>query len=398
MKNKSFRFLWMSQSAANLGDIFYIVGLISILYALTDSAFVLALVPFLNMFGRFLSGFISPLLINRFPLKTLLVYSQVGKTILLFLLALLIIFQTSTNTLGILNFVFFIAFLDGWAAPASQAMFPRLVAKDELVKANGFFSVVFETVNLGGWALGGLLVAVLSGRNVILVTLGLYLISTIMTTLIIDLTPFHRKESEDRKMDELKEGWQMIWQNPLYKSIHVIIAVEAIANVVWIASILYLFVTDVLGETEALWGTINTVFFLGMVISGIICTRFASTVEKHFKYVFITASFGISLITLLFGFTKMAWLSLVFVGLSGIFQQLKGITIDTMLQKAASSEELPKMYAVQNAIIALLFAGASLLFGALAEIWDVRIVFILAAALLCIAAIYTFVKRRQFSI
>lgn len=398
MKNKSFRFLWLGQSMANLGDIFYIVGLISILYSFTESPFMLALVPFLNMFGRFISGIIFPLLLNRFPLKTLLVHSQVCKTILLFFLSLLIVFQMMTNTLIILGFVFLIAFLDGWAAPASHAMLPRLVSTEKLVKANSFFSVVYETVNLGGWALGGLLVAHLGGKDVILFTLGLYFVATFMMTRIIDPTQFHRKDSKGQKSGELKEGWLIVWRNPLYKSIHIIIAVEAIANVVWIASILYVFVTEVLGETEAWWGTINTSFFIGMLIGGIICTRFASAVEINLKYVLIISSFGISLITLLFGLTTTAWLSLIFVGFSGIFQQLKGITIDTFLQKAASPEELPKIYAVQSAIIALLFAVSSLGFGALAEIWDVRVVFIFAAALLCIAAMYTVIQYRHFSL
>lgn len=34
MKNQSFRFLWNGQSMANLGDVFYIVGIISLLYTL----------------------------------------------------------------------------------------------------------------------------------------------------------------------------------------------------------------------------------------------------------------------------------------------------------------------------------------------------------------------------
>lgn len=398
MKSKSFRFLWVGQSMANLGDVFYIVGLISILYVITESPFILALLPFLNMFGRFLSGLISPLLLNRFPLRTLLVYSQVYKTFLLFFLSLTMFFQATTSTLIILIFVFLIAFLDGWAAPASQAMLPRLVSADELIKANGFFSIVYKTVNLGGWALGGLLVAFLGGQNVVLFTLSLYIIATFMMKQIVDPTPFHRKDLKGSKNDEFKEGWQMVWNNPLYKSLYVMIAFEAVANVVWVASILYIFVTEVLGETETLWGTINTSFFIGMLIGGVICTRFAPFIEKNLKYVLIIFSFGISLITLLIGLTTIVWLSLVFVGVSGIFQQLKAIAADTFLQKAALPEELPKIYAVQSTIIALLFAVSSLSFGALAEISDVRVVFFLAATLLCIAAIYALIQHRYFSL
>ncbi len=396
MKSQSFRFLWMGQSLANLGDIFYIVGLISILYGITESPFTLALVPFISMFGRFISGMISPLLLNRYPLKTLLVYSQVCKTILLGVLSLILVVQLMPNILILLGFVFVIAFLDGWAAPASQAMLPRLVPKNELVKANGFYTMVYETINLGGWALGGLLVAFFSGPTVILLTLGLYLIATIMMTRVVDPTAFQRQSSEGRRSGELQEGWLIIWRNPLYRSLHISIIFEAVANVVWIASILYVFVTEILGETEAWWGYINTSFFIGMLIGGIICTRFASLFEKNMKAVLIIFSFGISVITLLFGLTTIAWVALVFAGINGVVQQLKGIAVETFLQKAATSDELPKIYAAQSALISLLFAVSSLTVGALAEVWNVRVTFILAALLLGVAAFYTVIRHRRF--
>jgi len=396
MKSASFRFLWIGQSMVNLGDIFYIVGLISILYNSTESPFILALVPFLSMFGRFSSGMISPLLLNRYPLKTLLVYSQVSKTVLLCLLALILVFHITSSVLVIISFVFMIAFLDGWAAPASKAMLPRLVPENELVKANSFFSIIFETVNLGGWAIGGLLVAFLSGHNVILITLALYLITTILMTKIVDPIEFQRKFSEGQQSGELKEGWQIVWRNPLYRSLYVIIVFEAVANVVWIASILYVFVTEILGETETWWGYINTSFFIGMVVGGVICSRYTTLFEKNLKYVLITFSFGICILTLLFGLTTIAWLSLFFSGLNGVFQQLKAIAANTFLQKSASPEELPKIYAVESSLVSLLFAISSILFGALAEIWDVRITFIISAILLGLAAIYAVIRHRRF--
>ena len=83
---KSFHLLWVSQLFANLGDVFYIVGLISILYHASESVFWLALLPFVNMTGRMISSSFAPLLFNRYKLKTVLVFSQAGKTILLVLL------------------------------------------------------------------------------------------------------------------------------------------------------------------------------------------------------------------------------------------------------------------------------------------------------------------------
>lgn len=393
MNSQSFRLLWMSQALANSGDIIYIVGLIAVLYGITESPFILALVPFLTMIGRFISGLLSPLLLNRYPLKQLLVYSQVFKTIALGILVVLV-FQ-SFSVLSILVFVFVIAFLDGWAAPASQAMVPRLVAPHELVKANSFFSIVYETVNLGGWALGGLFVALAGGHFVLLWTVAVYIIATALLMKLVDPTVFTKQTPSVRRRNELVEGWMLIVKRPLFRSLYVTIAFEAVASVVWIASILYVFVTEILGETEAWWGYLNTAFFVGMLVGGILFSRFASATKKLLKRILLISSFGICGVTILFGFMQIGWFALVLVGLSGVFQQLKGIATDTYLQQHATADELPKVYAAQSALVSLLFAIGSVGFGLLAEIWDVRITYLLSGALLLLASVLLYKQRRH---
>ncbi|MCR1287057.1 hypothetical protein [Shouchella clausii] len=83
----SFRFLWISQLFANIGGVFYIVGLIPLIHAVTGSAAAMALVPFLTMVSRFVSAMIAPLLLERMHLQPLLALSQFGKTFVLLLLA-----------------------------------------------------------------------------------------------------------------------------------------------------------------------------------------------------------------------------------------------------------------------------------------------------------------------
>lgn len=156
--------------------------------------------------------------------------------------------------------------------------------------------------------------------------------------------------------------------------------------------------SEVLGQTEAWWGYINTAFFLGMIIGGVICSRFVRGIENNLKRLLILFSFGISVVTLLFGVTSIPWIAILLVIANGIVQQVKGIVSETMLQKSATTEELPKIYAVQSALISLLFGISSLGFGAIAELWDVRITFIFAAILLGLGALFAVIRRRNFII
>lgn len=190
---KSFHFLWISQLFANLGDVFYIVGLISILYQASESPFYMALLPFLNMTGRMISSSLAPLLFNQYRLKQLLVISQALKTVLLFILAVVSLYTLSVYFLFII--IFAVAFLDGVAQPASTALIPRIVEKSQLLRANGILSMINESTQLGGWALGGILVAASNGKIVILITLILFILSTMCMLFVIDHTPFKSKRN-----------------------------------------------------------------------------------------------------------------------------------------------------------------------------------------------------------
>src|SRR5690625_1546991 len=259
MKSKSFRYLWLGQSLANLGDILYIVGLISLLYSVSESAIILAMLPFLNTFGRFVSGMFAPILFGKYKLKSLLVSSQLSKTIVLLGLALWLLIDAEPSLLIIYSFILIIALLDGWAMPATGSMLPRLVEKHEILQANSFVSVVLDTIQIAGWAVGGILVSLISGYNVIWLTFGLFVLSTWMMFQLQDPTPKKKEEVESTTLDLLKVGWVTIWKNKLYRSVHIQITIDTIANVVWIAAILYVFVFEVLQGSESWWGYINTV-------------------------------------------------------------------------------------------------------------------------------------------
>ncbi|WP_270182347.1 MFS transporter [Alkalihalobacillus sp. CinArs1] len=396
MKLSSFRYLWIGQAFANLGDVFYIVGLISIMFAASQSAFYLAMLPFINTIGRFISGYLSPILFNRYPLKTLLSGSQSSKTVVLFILAFIITTFSQDGMLIILLSIFIIAFLDGWAAPASRAMLPRLVEKKEIVKANSFFSVINHVNQLGGWALGGVLVSWIGGQTVIWVTVILFTLSSAMMHLIQDPTEFTSRNGKDPIGAVLRQGWKTIWETPVFRKIHVVIFIESIANVVWIAAIIYVFVSQVLHKSEAWWGYINTTFFIGLLVGGLICTTFSSVIEKNLKQLMLYSSISASALTFLFGFNDIAWIALLLSVLYGIGEQIKGITIETYLQNEATTEELPKIYGAQGALTSLTFGLSSLLLGGMADLFGVQQVFLLSATLLAIAAIYILASKQYF--
>lgn len=391
---KSFHFLWISQVLANLGDVFYIVGLVTILYREGHSAFLLALLPFLNTMGRMISGSLSPFVFNRFRLLHVLTSTQFAKTILLSLLVAGAFL--SLPLAFIFVFIFIIAFLDGVAQPASAALIPRIVDSTYLLRANSILSVVNEMTSLGAWAVGGIIVALSSGEAIIILTFILFVLSSFCLVQIVDRTPFE-KTAERSKKQELVEGFLLVWHTPSFRSIQVMLILEALANVVWVAAIMYIFVANVLHESEAWWGYMNTTFFVGLLIGGLLCTQFEKIFQKNLRHIVLFSSLGVALTMLALGYNTISWIALVLSFSFGVFEQLKSILLQTWLQLKASDDTLVKVYSAQSVLTSMLLGFASLLAGALAELFSVHWLFIGAGILLLLSASYFFIRRHRFS-
>jgi MFS-type transporter involved in bile tolerance (Atg22 family) len=187
MKNTSFYFLWAGQSLALFGDSLAVLALVSLVYGMTGTATETALVPICRVGALLLSGMIAPIVIERLRLARLLFIAQLAQAVLYFLLVTCCIFFLPYLTpLVIFSFVFLISFFEGWALPARNSLVPRLVAKEELVKANGYLATTDQSSQFLGWAAGGVLVAALGPDKVLAISLFLVTVSVISISFVLE--------------------------------------------------------------------------------------------------------------------------------------------------------------------------------------------------------------------
>ncbi|MFJ8070892.1 MFS transporter [Peribacillus sp. NPDC096447] len=392
MKNTSFRCLWIGQAFANLGDIFYVVGLISLLY--TGSAFYLSLLPFTTTIFRFISSLLSPLVIDRFPLKRILVQSQWWKTILLVGLGIYITSFNHGFSVAVIFFIASISLLDGVAAPVSAALVPQLVPKEERMKANGFLNVITQTIFVAGWPLGSVLLISTNSSFIIWLTVLLFAVSTIYTV---------RIEVSERTLDSvapsnwgsIKSGWVVIRQTPTIRTLISIDFITTLASSVWVAAVIYLYVEQNLQLGEEWWGYINTSYFVGMIFSGLIVIRFAKLLERHIGFFITVGLFLSSMLTLLFGTTSIPALALLLACLYGLPEQIREVIYTKLFQDHASEKTLAKIHAVWGAVINLTFAVSVLLLGYITETYSVKTTFQFSSTLIILAFLYAIFKKKD---
>jgi MFS family permease len=390
--NKNFMYLLGGQSISNIGDVLYMVSLISLLYRLSGSAFLASLVPFTITTSMFVSSLLTPLWMRKVNVKHLIVSSQFGKTIMMMAL-------TTGMQLGLLDnhievvflFIVPIAILDGCANPLRQSMVPLYVPQQELVRANGMSESVTQMIHMTLWFIGGILVTLFSSHTILWAVVLLFMVSTILLSFLDPVK--HQPNDGGRITDSLLDGWKTIAHIPPLKKLAKMMFLESIADTVWVAAILFVFVELALGTDESWWGYINGSFFVGVMIGSIYCIRHAAFIERNVSTFLYTSTFVSFAFTLIFSVTSIPIIALCLSALIGITGQLEGITQQTIIQRTVPSNRMAAVYSSLGALVTGTFGVSVLIMGAIAEHLGVRAVYLMASALLFIVSIIAYSAR-----
>ena len=390
--SNSFIKLLVSQLFANLADIFFRVTIIANIYIISKSVIATSLVPILIGISSFVASLLVPLVTKKLALNRVLSLSQFGKTILLSILVGMFILMQSVAPLVTYLFVVAISILDGFASPVSYAIVPRYAT--DLGKANSALSMSGEAVQLVGWGLGGLLFATIGLLPTTFIILILYIISSFLM-LLLPKAEVEVLESETN-LEILLKGWKLVARDPRLRLFVSANLFEIFSNTIWVSSIILVFVTELLNETESYWGYSNTAYSIGIIISGLIAFRLS---EKFLAAKWESILFplvGMVIVTLTILYFPNAQMFLLFSALVGMLSQLKEVPESVFLQETVEENHLVNVYSVLEVISTLAFSVFVLLMSYITESFGISISFWLSAICLMIEAILIYIRRDYF--
>ena len=391
--SRSFLKLLVSQLFANLADIFLRVSLIANVFVITKSVIATSMVPILIGLSAFVASFLVPLVTKTIPLNRVLFLTQGGKTVLVAILVALFTKFQFVPALGMYVFVIAISILDGFAAPVSYAVIPRYATN--LGKANAALSMSGEGIQLIGWGLGGLLYASVGLFSTMLLVLFLYLLSTFVM-LFLPQAKMEQLEAETN-LDTLVKGWSLVAKNPPLRLLVQANLLENFSNTIWVSSVILVFVTEVLQQTESYWGYSNTAYSLGIILGGMIVFNYSEKFLAHkwksifFPLVAIAAITG----SILF-FSTVETFLLFSVGI-GFLSQLKEVPESVFLQETVDENQLVHVYSVFEVISTLAFSVFVFLMSSMMECFGIQTVFYLAIIATLIEAALIYHKRHMIN-
>lgn len=157
-----FRFLWLAQVLSVAGDELARVAMTVLVYDQTHSAFWSALTYAVTLVPWIFGGLALSGLADRLPRRQLMVGCDVARMILVGAMALLSMrFASGAGLLILVGLLFVVTLLDSPFKAARSAMMPDILTGDLYVLGVAVSQTALQTGMVAGFALGGIVVAVL---------------------------------------------------------------------------------------------------------------------------------------------------------------------------------------------------------------------------------------------
>lgn len=212
LKHKNFRYYWFGMCVSLVGTWMQNIAQPWLAYSLTKSAFKLSLVGAMQFVPVMLFSIFAGVVIDQYPKKKILFFTQSASLGITFILALLIWLGkvrywhllTAATVLGLVNT------LD---MPTRQSFVIELVGKADLMNAIALNSSVFNLARILGPALAGVVMAY-AGVTACFFANSLSFAAVIVGLCFVKPLPVEGKPRHSKNVwREIADGWQHIYQN-----------------------------------------------------------------------------------------------------------------------------------------------------------------------------------------
>jgi MFS family permease len=262
LKNPAFRWYWSAATVGGFGVAVTVVAVeVFIVNVLEASEAEVGFIRAVQFLPYLLLGLIAGALVDRWRKKPTLVWTNLGRGVLLLLLPVLWFLDSLTLT-AIAAVLFLVGALSVFAVAAEQSVLPLLIERKNLVTANARLGQSMTVAQTSGPVLGGGLVGWIGAPFAIVINAISYVISALLL-LPIEIVEYRSEQTRLRSFRrDIAEGLRFTYRHPT-------LAPMAISTHVWFVAhsaslpVLALFVLRQLEVSPFLYGAILAFSGLG---------------------------------------------------------------------------------------------------------------------------------------
>ena len=197
-----------------VADQYFIILFPFLILAINNDTTALALVLSMNAIGRIIMLPFGGIMADRYKPQQFLF----GNNILQFMGMWLFLYLFQSEQLSILFLAFmalFYGLADGISLPASLSIVPKLIKKEDLLKANSLTQGLEQVTGILGPVLAGLLIANFGIQMGLVGALVLYLVSATSYFSILSLPTETPQPTKLHWWNDFKQGYQNVKENPV---------------------------------------------------------------------------------------------------------------------------------------------------------------------------------------
>ncbi len=291
LRHKNFRYFFWGQAISTIGGMIQVTALSWYVYKISGSPFLLGLMGVFEFGPVLLLSLFAGVLIERYPKKKILLFTQSLFLVQSLLLALLV-WMGSTNYWLFAALALMAGIGNSIDQPTRQSYFVDLVGKEDLPNAISLNSTTFNLARILGPAISGVIMKYLGVAECFLIN-GLSFIPVLYGIALITVAGRSRKTSSEKQLlAEIKGGITYTTRNskifPTFLIMAVVCTFSMNSNV-----ILPVFAKDVLMGDEGTYSLLMSTFGVGSLLGALFMASVGKDIPNKYFIVFIALAMGI---------------------------------------------------------------------------------------------------------
>ncbi|MED1270174.1 MFS transporter [Bacillus mycoides] len=380
LKNRSFFFMWIGSAISELGGAFGTLCNSILVYELTGSKTALSSMWLLYFIPSLILQLISGPYIDKWSRKWIMIFSQWMRASV-FLLPLVMLVTSSIEVWHVYVVQIIIGLITPLYTPASQAITPSIVSKEQLQDANAYIDGMTRLMMFVAPVLGGIVIHFIGMKLTLFFVCVCLFISGGLLLFITE----KRIKQELRKtwLEQFLHGFTyfftktvIVWLGIFLTFVQFGVGVTMVTNLPYIK--------DELSAGYAEYGYFMAGFPLGYVVGSMLVGKVK---YRSRRLLMLGGLFVGGLTYISLGLNNSIIIAIVIEVIAGICIAFFNVHNTTICQQTVPSNMIGKVFSVRLFFIRSAMPLGVLLGGILSEMWGVRVLYFIIGSIICVTSL-----------
>ena len=390
--SRNFRLYFIGQIVSMIGTWLQMVAQGWLVLEMTGSAYWVGVSAATSTLPTLFLSLIGGVIVDRYPRKVILLWSQSFSMALAFILGLFTLTHTVTIPV-ILVLAFLLGCVGAVATPAIQAFLSEMVDRSQLHSAVALNASIFNASRVIGPAIAGLMISWI-GTGGAFVANGLSYVAVIVALLSITTAAPPPKAVNEHPLQSIRDGVAYTWRHPLLRTIVLFVAAVSIFGWSFMA-MLPVVAKQTFGLGASGMGILFSAFGMGSLTATFFVSMSSGRIGAPRMVIGGILTFTLSLIA--FTFMTEVPLALFCLFISGLGMLSAFATMTATVQRLVEDRYRGRVMSIYLMVLMGLMPVGNFMVGILSERFGTSIAIRFGTAVTLIATMVLIALRHRIS-